>query len=178
VSRARIIGGSAAAAALASGMGAYYEGVFPVGYADPAGIPTDCIGETGPDVRIGHQRYTFDECVRRYPPRLQRVWDDGLSRCVAQDVSLHQGAALMSWADNVGITAACSSTLVRMLNAGAEPAVWCAQLPRWDKARVLGVMVTLPGLTKRRISERTMCLGGDWRNPVVTVHWHGVEVHA
>lgn len=178
MSRGRIIGGSAAAATFASAMGLYFEGVYPVGYADPVGIPTDCAGETGPDVQIGKQRFTFDECIRRYPPRLQRVWDEGLSRCVYRDVSMHEGAALVSWGDNVGVAAACSSTLVRKLNAGAEPPVWCAQLLRWDKATVLGVTVTLPGLKKRRMAEKEMCLGGDWRSAVVTVRWLGLEQSA
>ncbi len=161
--RAKILGGTLAAVAVAVPMGAYYEGIFPVGYADPVGIPTECIGETGPGVRVGVQRYTWDECVARYAPRLQRVWDDGLSTCIRQDVTIPQGAALISWADNVGLAAACRSTLVRMLNAGAEPETWCAQLTHWNKGTLLGVKFVLPGLTKRRASERAMCLGGNWR---------------
>lgn len=166
----KIIGGTAAAAAAAVSMGIYFEGVFPRGYADPVGIPTECVGETGPDVRVGVQRYTWDECVARYAPRLQRVWDQGLSRCIYQDVSIPQGAALVSWGDNIGIQAACSSTLVRMINAGAPAATWCNQLQRWDKATKLGVTITLPGLTTRRAAEREMCLGRDWRS-VVSVRW-------
>lgn len=161
MSRGVILGGTALATALAVPMGVYYEGVFPVGYADPVGIPTDCVGETQ-GARIGVQRFTWDECVARYEPRLARVWDYGLSRCVARDVTPYQGGALISWADNVGVGAACSSTLVRMLNAGAQPEAWCQQLMRWDKARVLGITVSLRGLTRRRTSERAMCLGGDW----------------
>ena len=161
--RAKIIGGTLAAVTVAVPMGSYYEGVFPRGYADPVGIPTECIGETGPGVRVGVQRYTWDECVARYAPRLARVWDEGLSTCIRQDVTIPQGAALISWADNIGLAAACRSTLVRLLNAGAEPEVWCQQLTRWDKATRLGVTITLPGLTKRRASERAMCLGDDWR---------------
>lgn len=160
----RIKGGIAAAAitTLAVPMGAYYEGVFPRGYADPVGIPTECIGETGPDVRVGVQRFTWDECVARYPVRLQRVWD-GLSRCMDGEVELYEGAAITSWADNVGIHAACTSTLARQINAGAPGYVWCQQLIRWDKATVFGVKITLRGLTRRRGSERAMCLGQDWR---------------
>lgn len=161
--RAKIIGGTLAAVTVAVPMGSYYEGVFPRGYADPVGIPTECIGETGPGVRVGVQRYTWDECVARYAPRLQRVWDEGLSTCIRQDVTVTQGAALISWADNVGLASACRSTLVRLLNAGAEPETWCAQLTHWNKTTLLGVKIVLPGLTKRRASERAMCLGGDWR---------------
>lgn len=156
--RGRILGGTLAAVAVAAPMGAWFEGVLPVGYADPVGIPTDCIGETV-GARIGVQRFTFDECVQRYSVRLARNWDNGLSRCIHRDVSVPQGAALVSWADNVGIGAACSSTLVRLLNAGASPAQWCEQLLRWNKATLAGVRIVLPGLDKRRQAERAMCLG-------------------
>lgn len=161
--RAKIIGGTLAAVTVAVPMGSYYEGVFPTGYADPVGIPTECIGETGPGVRVGVQRYTWDECVARYAPRLARVWDGGLATCIRQDVTIPQGAALISWADNVGVAAACRSTLVRLLNAGAEPAQWCAQLSLWNKGTILGIKIVLPGLAKRRASERAMCMGNDWR---------------
>ena len=36
----------------------------------------------------------------------------------------------------------------------------CDELPRWDKARVGGALVALPGLTKRRAAEREVCLAG------------------
>ena len=36
----------------------------------------------------------------------------------------------------------------------------CNQLPRWDKAKVAGVMINLRGLTKRRALERDTCLQG------------------
>ena len=159
MSRAKILCGTlAAAVALAAPMGAYYEGVLPVGHADPVGIPTDCVGETD-GARIGVQRFTVEECVARYSVRLANNWTNGLARCITHDVTVPQVAALISWADNVGIHAACASTLVRLLNAGAQPAVWCAQLARWNKATILGVKIVLPGLTKRRASERAMCLG-------------------
>ena len=36
----------------------------------------------------------------------------------------------------------------------------CQQLPRWNKARVAGAMVELPGLTKRRAAEMALCMEG------------------
>ena len=61
---------------------------------------------------------------------------------------------------NLGPTIACNkqkSTAARLLDAGDLDGA-CNQLPRWDKARVGGVMVSLPGLTKRRAKEREVCL--------------------
>jgi lysozyme len=158
--RAKIIGGTAAAVALAAPMGAYYEGVFPIGYADPVGIPTDCVGETQ-GAKVGVQRFTFEQCLRRYNARLQANWDRGLSDCIVTDVTVWQGAALLSFSDNAGIAATCGSTMVRMLNAGAPPDIWCAQMNRWVYAKKVGVTIRLSGLVKRRAAETALCLGNQ-----------------
>lgn len=156
--KGKIIGGLfSAALTLAVSVGTYYEGVFPVGYADPVGIPTDCIGETQ-GAKVGVQRFTREQCVAQYEFRLQETWRK-LETCIQRDVTPEQAAALISFADNVGIQATCFSTMVRMLNAGAQPNVWCAQMARWDKATYMGRTVVLPGLTKRRASERALCEG-------------------
>ncbi|GAA4400307.1 glycoside hydrolase family protein [Quisquiliibacterium transsilvanicum] len=80
-----------------------------------------------------------------------------LKVCIG-DVPLHQHEwdAIVSWAYNVGTTAACRSTLVRKLKAG-DYAGACAELLRWDKfqGRVL------PGLTKRRADEYRQCMGAQ-----------------
>ena len=48
------------------------------------------------------------------------------------------------------------------LLAAKEYEAACRQLPRWDKARVAGQLVSLPGLTKRRNVEMRVCLEGLW----------------
>jgi GH24 family phage-related lysozyme (muramidase) len=63
---------------------------------------------------------------------------------------------------NMGPTIACDptrSTAARLLRA-KDFAGACRQLPRWNKARVAGVIVELPGLTKRRAEEMRVCLEG------------------
>jgi GH24 family phage-related lysozyme (muramidase) len=63
---------------------------------------------------------------------------------------------------NAGPRIACDthqSTAARLLKAGRVREA-CEQLPRWDKARIAGQMVSLPGLTKRRVKERELCLSG------------------
>jgi sRNA-binding protein len=62
---------------------------------------------------------------------------------------------------NIGPTVACDvtkSTAARMLKAGQLEQA-CRQLPRWNKARVFGVLTELLGLTKRRKLEMAVCLG-------------------
>jgi lysozyme len=152
------VGGTIATVIAFMGSGtAYFEGVVPHTYTDAVGIPTACVGETGPHIKPG-QTFTVAECMRRYGARLQLEWSR-LEPCLAQDVTVLQAGALLSWTYNVGASAACSSTLVRKLNAGAPPEEWCPELAKWNKATVLGVKVVLPGLVKRRTFERAMCLG-------------------
>ncbi|HSQ71216.1 MAG TPA: lysozyme, partial [Rubrivivax sp.] len=73
-----------------------------------------------------------------------------------------QFAALVSFAFNCGPANLGSSTLLRKLNRG-DLAGAADQFLAWNKARRNGVLVELPGLTRRRRAERAMFLGEDWR---------------
>jgi GH24 family phage-related lysozyme (muramidase) len=79
-------------------------------------------------------------------------------------VPLGAGAfgALVSFAFNVGVGALARSTLLRRLNA-RDLAGAADQFLVWNKGRRNGVLVELPGLTRRRRAERAMFLGQDWR---------------
>lgn len=160
----RIKGGAAIGivVAIAVPMGLHFEGVFPVGYRDPVGIPTDCVGETGQGIKVGAQRFTMEQCIARYPPRLQRLWWE-LDKCMHAEVTMFQGATLLSFADNTGVYATCTSTMARQINAGLDGEIWCHQVKRWNKGTILGVKVVLPGLVRRRLAEFHMCMGRDWR---------------
>jgi GH24 family phage-related lysozyme (muramidase) len=74
-------------------------------------------------------------------------------------------SVLASFSDaayNIGEHIACDpvrSTAARKL-ASRDYVLACRELPRWDKARVAGVLVSLPGLTKRRNLEMDLCLSG------------------
>lgn len=73
-----------------------------------------------------------------------------------------QFAALVSFAFNCGSGNLGSSTLLRKLNQG-DYAGAADQFLVWNKARKNGVLVELPGLTRRRRAERALFLGEDWR---------------
>lgn len=155
-----LTGLAAAVVALAAPLVAHYEGVIPHTYADPAGIPTLCIGHTGPDVVPGRVAAP-GECEKI----LQRDLGDAFTqvqRCIGVPLKPYEAAALTSFTFNVGGAALCSSTLARLANAGAPSSAWCAQLDRWVYVRRLGVTVELPGLVRRRAAERAMCEGRAW----------------
>lgn len=147
--------GAAAVAALAVSFVTLHEGIVTRTYADPVGIPTVCAGETGPHVRYG-QTYTVSQCMAMLDKRLQSTWR-GVERCISVTLEPHQAMAILSFAYNVGITAACRSTLIALLNRGEPAAVWCAQLSRWIYANGR----KLPGLVTRRAAEREICERGS-----------------
>lgn len=133
------------------------EGLRQVAYYDPPGVLTVCYGHTGPDVSKG-KHYSIDECkALLHADMLKAV--QTVERC-------HPGlpenvlAAFSDAVFNLGPRIACdrkTSTAARLLGAGDYEAA-CNQLPRWNKAVVGGLMVELPGLTKRRQKERELCL--------------------
>lgn len=154
------VAGFVLAAALTVPGSQYFEGYVSRTYRDPVGIPTACWGETGAHIQYGME-FTLAECVQMHNASLWRTWQ-GLGRCITAPLLVREMAALLSWAHNVGVGAACGSTAVRMIRAGVPAEVWCLQLPRWNKATVMGVKVVLPGLVTRRQAEMTMCLHGHW----------------
>jgi lysozyme len=149
----------AAVLALCTSMAIPAEGLRQKVYKDPPGILTVCYGHTGRDVRAG-ATYSLEQC---------RTW---LNHDMTAAVTVVDECApnlpepvLAAFADaayNMGPTIACDqvrSTAARYLRAGQLRAA-CDQLPRWDKANVGGIMVTLPGLATRRAHERDVCLLG------------------
>lgn len=149
----------AAAAAIATAIAAPAEGLRQWAYYDPPGILTVCYGHTGPDVSKG-RKYALDECKALLTDDMLKAINT-VDSCVP-GLPLPVLAAFGDAVFNLGPKIACSkasSTAARMLATGnLEEA--CNQLPRWDKASVAGVSVSLPGLTKRRAREQALCLTG------------------
>lgn len=77
----------------------------------------------------------------------------------------NQFAALLSFVFNTGAGNFGQSTLLKMLNAG-DRAGAADQFLVWNKSRKDGVLIELPGLTRRRTAERALFLGQPWRTPV------------
>lgn len=144
-----------AVTALASG----FEGVRYVAYYDPPGVLTVCNGHTGPDV-VKNRVYSPQECRALLGQDGQEAIDT-VERCQPG----LPDPVLIAFADavfNLGPKIVCSlasSTAARMLKAKNYLAA-CHQLPRWDKALVAGVLIPLPGLTKRRAAELEVCVKG------------------
>ena len=110
----------------------------------------------GPDVQVG-RRYTLSECDQLLDSDMRAAVRQ-VERCVpGLPEPVH--AAFADAVFNLGPRIACDtqrSAAARMLKARNYWAA-CAELPRWDKASVAWILVSLPGLTKRRAAERALC---------------------
>lgn len=135
------------------------EGLRQLAYndiADPS-LLTVCYGHTGDDVVKG-KRYSLDECKALLTADMLEAVA-AVERC-HPNLPENVHAAFADAVYNLGPKIACNtsaSTAARLLKAGDIEGA-CNQLPRWNRASVGGVMVPLPGLTKRREKERLLCL--------------------
>lgn len=133
--------------------GTVKRGGVHVAYPDPGtnGVPwTACYGSTR-GVRRG-MVFTDRECDDRLRADLT-VAERDVQRCVRVPLSQPEYDAYVSFVFNVGGSAFCNSTLVRLLNQGFREQA-CRQLPRW----VYAGKKRLPGLVTRRNAEMGMCL--------------------
>ena len=132
------------------------EGLRQTWYVDPVGVDTVCYGTTTNIDKT--KRYTKDQCLAL----LSKDMAEAVRQVDACVPGLPIGvlAAFSDAAYNIGPKIACNtqqSTAARLLKAGDLKGA-CQQLPRWNKGKVMGVAVELPGLTKRRAREMEICL--------------------
>lgn len=149
----------AAATAIATAIAIPAEGLRQIAYYDPPGILTVCMGHTGADIDP-KKKYSLAECNQFLTQDMRQAIGE-VERCqpgLPAPVLAAFGDAVF----NLGSTIACNqkkSTAARLLAAG-RIAEACEQLPRWNKANVVGMLIELPGLTKRRNLEKAICLEG------------------
>lgn len=150
--KGRVIGGTVAGVLLAAAaLIKPWEGYEAKPYRDIVGVLTVCYGST---TNIQQRSYSEAECSARLNTELGSYYA-GISQCIRQPLREREWAAVLSWTYNVGVAAACRSTLVRRINAGEQGPGWCSELLRWDYARG----VKRRGLTNRRKAEYGVCIG-------------------
>jgi lysozyme len=122
-------------------------------YKDIVGRITWCDGITNGTPK---DNYTPAECDALLRDEIA-IHLRGVAKCVKRPLAEHEWIAVASWTYNVGVSAACQSTLVQQINEGAPGYVWCKQLLRWDRAGGKKVR----GLTRRREAEYRVCMGQE-----------------
>lgn len=148
----------AAATTIATSIAIPAEGLRQWAYYDPPGILTVCYGSTKNVVK--GRKYSIEECNARLDADMREAINT-VDECVP-NLPVHVLAAFSDAVYNLGPTIACNqekSTAARLLAKG-ELLAACNQLLKWNKAKVAGMFVTLPGLTKRRNEEKAVCLEG------------------
>lgn len=144
------------AAALAIVVIGGFEGLRLNAYPDPAtgGKPwTVCYGRAY-GVSPG-DKHSLEECKAMLLQDLTK-YSQGILGCTSVPLPDERFVALTSFAYNVGVQAACKSSVVRLINQG-KTRQGCDALMKWNKA----AGITFPGLTKRRAKERELCLKGS-----------------
>lgn len=121
-------------------------------YRDIVGVLTICDGDTQ-NVRPG-QVATHAECDQRLWSRV-REFERDVGECLTRDVPQSVEVSLVELAYNVGSRPVCTSTMMRLANAGQYRAA-CDQLLRWVNAGGRRVQ----GLVNRREASREQCLSG------------------
>lgn len=147
----------AAAAAIAASIAIPCEGLRQWAYYDPPGILTVCRGHTGADV-VKNRKYSLAECDKLMTDDM-KAKVDAVDRC-QPGLPASVLAAFSDAAFNIGEKIACdlkSSTPARLLRQKRYREA-CDFMLNYNKARVAGVLVVLPGLDNRRHLERDVCL--------------------
>lgn len=151
-----IVGGGtlAAALALAVPLIAGFEGKRNVGYADPApaGYATICYGHK--QIGVIGKYMTDAQCVALLNADAARHGVD-IAACLPANLPSESLGAFISIGFNLGSPAFCKSSMARDARAG-KLAQACADLSKyvWAGNR------QLPGLIRRRASERALCEKG------------------
>ena len=143
-----------AVAAIATAIAIPAEGLRQFAYYDPPGILTVCYGHTG-GVERG-RLYSLEECKALLTEDMMEAVN-AVEKC-HPNLPENVHAAFADAVYNIGPKVACSSTASTFLQKG-EYEMACKELPRWNKTTIAGVLVPLPGLTKRRNAEMALCLG-------------------
>ncbi len=138
-----------------------FEGTGPVkngmlhAYLCPAGKWTIGYGSTfladGSPVTKNQKPITLDEAEVLLASTLTS-YERTVSKYVKVPLTENQFSALVSFVYNVGAANFANSTLLKRVNARDFGSA-AKEFLKWDKARVNGTMVALPGLTKRRKAE-------------------------
>ena len=130
-----------------------FEGLRLTSYKCSAGVLTIGFGHTGADVYTG-MRISEEEAEKL-------LWEDTesaqryINSCVKVKLNQNEFDALVSFVFNVGNGAFYESTLLKLLNAGADRKIVASEFGRWVKA---GSDTPVPGLVRRRDYEKKLFL--------------------
>jgi len=83
---------------------------------------------------------------------------NGLKKLLKVNINENQFNALLSWVYNFNLQTLAKSTLLKLLNAGKSKELVANEFLKWNKGKVRGKLVVLPGLVTRRKAEKDLFL--------------------
>ncbi|MEZ5324225.1 MAG: lysozyme [Verrucomicrobiales bacterium] len=135
---------------------------FLTAYRDAVGVWTIGYGHTGKTHNDGSVRKGLVIDEQKADELLSadlQYFADKVKQLVKVELNANQFAALVAFAFNLGEGNLASSTLLRRLNAGRYDEA-AEQFGRW----VYAGKTKLQGLVRRRVAEKLLFLGQDWRD--------------
>lgn len=137
-----------------------FEGLRLAAYRDSGGVATIGYGTTvypnGQKVKMG-QKITAAEAVTYLLHDIQTIRLPALAKLVKVRLTSNEAGALISFVYNVGVEAFKGSTMLQLLNGGAQKREVASEFTRWNKVNGKGVK----GLTRRRNAEAELFLAPD-----------------
>lgn len=136
-----------------------FEGLYLNAYKCPAGVWTIGYGHTGKvgkDCIRSGMEITKAKAISLLKSDMKQ-FEKSVASLVKVPLNQNQFDALISFAFNVGSGSLKSSTLLKKLNKKDYKGA-AEQFLVWNKARVNGKLIELPGLTRRRKAERELFL--------------------
>lgn len=130
----------------------HFEGFELQAYKCAAGVWTIGVGHTGPYVVEGLQISEIQ--VEEFLKSDLRIFEDVVVTHVKVPINQNQFDALVCFVFNIGRNAFFSSSLLKLLNDGADKKIVAAEFQRWNK--VDGKVIE--GLTRRRKAESDLFL--------------------
>jgi lysozyme len=132
----------------------HFEGLRLVAYLDPVGVWTIGYGHTA-GVNPG-DRVSAGEAERLLLSDLAH-FEAGVDGLVTVLVNENELSALVALAFNIGLAQFARSSVLKRLNADNRSGAADA-FALWNKGRVKGRLVILPGLARRRAAEKALFL--------------------
>lgn len=136
----------------------HFEGFSATKYDDGVGVMTIGYGHAIKKTEVFSKPISMQEAEVILVKDLAAV-DAAISKWVTVPLNQNQYDAIGSFVFNLGAGNFAGSTLLKKLNAkdyeGASK-----EFIRWNKGRVKGVLVEMPGLTRRRLAEQKLFTTG------------------
>jgi lysozyme len=132
-----------------------FEGFEEHAYLCPAGVWTVGYGSTrkADGSRVGIRDQLTEPQALELLLFTLKSYEAAVNSAIKVTLTQNQFDALVDFAYNLGSPSLLTSTLLRLVNGKANIPLIQREFMKWDKAKVNGQLVSLPGLTRRRKAE-------------------------